>query len=467
MKSNPNHNLLVLLALVSLISISSGCQSGFTKPDLGRLAFWKKDDIRLAARRADELAPPSSHFNPEPTDGGSGTKVAGGSGTKAAAGSREAVRDELQSRVDNILAKANKKKAADMMKNPMDEAIGKTAEKIGKINKQLFGPDGKRGEVSQQAINDIQSKLNALKKSASMNKAEAPAMAKAATAQETANDFVSDFQVPANNLKAKAEQMVNTGVAKAESLQTKPIAGWSNDFSAMDPNAPKAEIANTEKTANNFLAASKNKLADAAQTIKQATSTDDNSFEIGAGAKNAVSKIGNNAATAAGNMFAATKNMAAKATQSAGNLASSAQKNMQNMAQNANDIQQRHNLLQPMQNTANSIAQKAAAGQKALSNIAQYDGPNLQLKPQPTNTTATIKYNGSTNKTSQYPATPYGQFKSGGASNDYSMNTMPGVTQAGGNANLNTKVQQATAENEIPMELLQGNNSFAPGSTKQ
>ena len=100
--------------------------------------------------------------------------------------------------------------------------------------------------------------------------------------------------------------------------------------------------------------------------------------------------------------------------------------------------------------------------------MANYNAPNFQLKQQPTNTTATIKYNGSSNKTSQYPATPYGQFKSQGTNNDFSMNTSPGVKQAGGNANLNTAVQQTSAENEIPAELLlQGNNSFTPGSTKQ
>lgn len=476
MKSTQNPNLLVMSALVGLIAISSGCQSGFTKPDIGRLAFWKKDDIRLAARQADELAPPSSHFSPEPTDGGSGTKIVGDS--------RAAVKDDMQARVDNILAKANKKKMADSLKNP----IAKQNEKLGKINKQLFGPDGKRGEVSQQAISDIQSKLNALKKSAAKNKAQETVASAAATAKETASDFAAnDFQMPAGNINAKAEQMANAGMAKVDALKTKPIAGWNNDFSSMGP-----------KTANEFVASAKNSLADAGESIRQATSIDDNSFAAGSSTKNAASKIGNNAATAAGNMFAATKNMAAKATQSAGDLANSAKQNVQNMAQAAlqpaSPTQQQHNLLQPMQNTANSITQKAAAsintgvnkiqttassiagaatqnlaaGQQSIANMANYNAPNFQLKQQPTNTTATIKYNGSSNKTSQYPATPYGQFKSQGTNNDFSMNTSPGVKQAGGNANLNTAVQQTSAENEIPAELLlQGNNSFTPGSTKQ
>lgn len=501
MKTKQIPNLLLLSALVGLISFSSGCQSGFTKPDLNRLAFWKKDDIRLAARRADDLAPPSSHFDPEPTDGGSSTRSSGSS-TRVAASSATQTRDELQARVDNILAKANKKKAADSLKKPFD----KPGEAIGKVNKQLFGANGKRSDVSQQAVNDIQAKLDALKKAAMENKvadSAATAATAVAAASETANDFAaSDFQAPINNMAAKAQQTIDAGMASADSLKTKSIAGWNNDFSAMASNtsptpnttAPPT-AANLAQSASNGLITLKNKVAEAGKAMVQAT--DDNSFEIAAPTKNRLANLGSKTAGAAQNVFAATKNMASKATESAGQLTSSAQQNLKSMTQNAfqpaTPAPTGNNLLQPMRNKLNSMAQKTAstfnstvnnipstaqaitnnAGQKmteaqqAVTKMAQYESPNITLpNTQPPSTTATIHYNGGSGTTSQYPSTPYGQFKSNGT-NDYSMNTQPGVIQAGGNSSLNSQVQQTSAENEIPAELLNGFNSFAPGSIKQ
>ena len=98
--------------------------------------------------------------------------------------------------------------------------------------------------------------------------------------------------------------------------------------------------------------------------------------------------------------------------------------------------------------------------------MAQYEAPNIALPTSPPSTTATIRYNGSENKSTQYPSTPYGQFQNHGT-NDFSMTTQPGVIQAGGNANLNQQVRQTSAAGEIPAELLNGFNSFAPGSIKQ
>ncbi len=65
MKSRQTNGTVLAAMIGSVLIISTGCQSGmFTKPDLNRLAFWKKENLQLASR-TQEIPPPSSHFDPD------------------------------------------------------------------------------------------------------------------------------------------------------------------------------------------------------------------------------------------------------------------------------------------------------------------------------------------------------------------------------------------------------------------
>ena len=52
---------------ISMLALSTGCRSGsFTKPDLGKLAFWKSDNFKIASKDTVAPPPPARHFDPAP-----------------------------------------------------------------------------------------------------------------------------------------------------------------------------------------------------------------------------------------------------------------------------------------------------------------------------------------------------------------------------------------------------------------
>ena len=127
MTLNRASKLVFLVLTSSTLILATGCQSSSLKPDLGRLAFWKKDDVQLASR---SVPPPSEHFSPD--RGGSATKQ--GSQTKQSIASNQAEQN-LKDSVEAVLAEArrNKDQPKDLSRRPysldsIDSNIGKAKE---------------------------------------------------------------------------------------------------------------------------------------------------------------------------------------------------------------------------------------------------------------------------------------------------------------------------------------------------
>lgn len=248
-------NLLLLGLGVLVLAISSqlGCRAGaFAKPDFSKLAFWKKDHLKLGSN---ELPPPSAHFDPEPT---------------GVAKSKAPVAEDLQNRVDRILAGAKKDQQVAGTEGPIREPY-----ELDDINPELnqgednsFDPAAARASTSG-ALVDLQNSLENLKRSADQTRSElANRMEQGVAQTEQAIDgWKSDFEVP-------GQQMVD---------QTKQAA---NDFQRVARDQTNQMIDRTQsgiqnsmnQASNQFQQAATGMQNQAAETIGQFQSAMQNSF---------------------------------------------------------------------------------------------------------------------------------------------------------------------------------------------
>ena len=197
-------------------------------------------------------------------------------------------------------------------------------------------------------------------------------------------------------------------------------------------------------------------------------------------AKDFASNATNNVKQAAQNTFQPPANLSAGSGTKGLNTGSGT-KGQNTFQQATNSFAQRtgttvDNSIGNIRSTASLVADKAENGfaqaQQAVANMTRFDGPqNVQLPQNQPNTTAKIKFNAeqpSSSGSGRYSTTPYGNFTSSNGTHDFS-STQPntGVIQANVSGQVGGAIRQATAESEIPLELLRGNNTFAPGSVKK
>ncbi len=452
MKPYQNTQFRVSSILVVMILVLTGCHSGgFKKPDFGRLAFWKKDDLRLASR-GEALPPPSTHFDPEPTNTGPVSRNKSDLDSKT--------RQDIQEKVDRILANARNSNAGNI--DPIRKPYGTDSDaKTEKKDRFAFNTKDNSTEISAEARNDIQAKLDALKASAKKR-------------AEQSNEFAAD--------------------AAGSLGETKPIAGWKNDFqlpanlNAAVQDQPKSE---TESTQNSLDA-------------RQAADSTATAFG------GATAEVYQSANQAAGDMASSAENQINRFAQSATNSIESARQNLKNAADNSfqparvqNSFARAtqpgskatQNILEPLNsaaqsasetlNQAGSAAQSSAAivtdgfqqrvahARNALSSVAADETQNVPSSSQNIGTTAKIHYASTPQSNSnapvppRYPSTPYGELQPRIGSSDLPMNGRADLIKANSNTTIDAQVKQTGGSSDIPAELLQGSSTFAPGSVKQ
>lgn len=197
--------------------LAVGCQSGFSKPDLNKLAFWKKEELKLASR-SDDIPPPSAKFDPEKNDSMK-------TGTK----------EQLQASVDAIVAEAKKNR-----ENP-PEPIRKPYS-LDSIDPKLAGSDSNSKSndfVLSEKLNQIQSTTNS-----ALATTENVVKQTGAMIENTSNSFAglkNELQSngeptiadASNFLKAQADSAIATTGTAVDSLAKTTEATTDSSVSAV------------------------------------------------------------------------------------------------------------------------------------------------------------------------------------------------------------------------------------------
>ena len=454
----PSNQFKLATFSLTVLVLMSGCQSGaFPKPDLGRLAFWKQDELSLASKR-DDIPPPSHHFSPDNgfADQGSASKEkAGGS--------------ELKASIDEIIAEAKRTQQA-----KADAAADATAGAVDKVTNAISGAVSKPYSLDKidpkLSLNHSESTAKALQQFGSATKNTLAASTESIggkttdAVKNTANalgDLKNSFQASAgSSLKNASEQLKNqTGnvIGKtastlnniAEKSQTtfgqtiedvrtnvdnsfKPVATKvvANPFAASNNKSESSLLpASSNPGSNDFAARFNQALADtesaiakstapsgsptptkkAGQTINQFVSQPSRTistpdFAEGSGVRQSSFDGSVSKTTAAILQPVATQPVATKTTTP----------------------------IQPFQSTASQPLRAPAT---------------TQTQPQSTPSTSTQAPTRTASSASQYPTTSYGVIKP-----------------------MKNSTEEATSSSDdsfqVPQHLLRGEGSFSPGSTR-
>ena len=218
----PYHSIRFAICLLTVVSLNTGCQSGFLKkPDFGRLAFWKGSEMRLASK-SDDVLPPSAHFSP---DAGEGSQP----------------KDDIKASVEQILAEAkkNKSNASDPIRKPysLDSIDPKIAER----------------EKAKSESNDF-----------------------------VLSDKVKQFQAATSKAIAKTENTINQATGAVESTANQ-FNGWKNNLQDSSKNQIKQVAQQLTNQANDAISTTSNSLKQITQSttdsINQSVSTVKNSID--------------------------------------------------------------------------------------------------------------------------------------------------------------------------------------------
>ncbi len=273
---------IILLLFVSAGVLLSGCQSGFIKqpdlsrlkpdlsrlkpdlsrikkPNLGRLAFWKNENLRLAAKK-DEVLPPSVHFSPD-TKEGSGTK------------------NKMKASIDQIIAEAKKSKSENQ--SVSTDPIRKPYS-LKSIDSKVGDSATTSNDFVSKKLNQIQSTTSqALGAAENVAKNTESAVANAAntfsgwknTLQESSQDQVKqiagEFKSQTKNTIANTGKTLNQFVGDSEKAVNTTVSNVKNSID----NAFQA----SSKAANSFLAKPRTKTAILSPIAEQSASNDFNS----------------------------------------------------------------------------------------------------------------------------------------------------------------------------------------------
>ena len=243
MKLTGNFSFVICVSSAILLT---GCQSGFIKkPDFGRLAFWKNENLRLAARK-DDIPPPSAHFSPDTGEGGE-------------------MSDELKSNIDQIIADARMSKTKAMASN--EQPIRKPY--------SLDSIDPKVNEQEARSNDFVSEKLNKIQSAASqaLNATENVIKDTGEVVENTANSFVGIKDSFKMASQAKLQQ-VSDGIKNQANTAVAKTGESINQFARNSEAAVNQTVANVKNSLDNSFQAAKNVITNpyAATTDQQSSS---------------------------------------------------------------------------------------------------------------------------------------------------------------------------------------------------
>ena len=191
---------LVLSSLIgSMLVLGTGCQSGGFKPDLGRLAFWKKDEVQLASN----VPPPSEHFSP---DRGNSKGVA------------EANKQNLKDSVDAIIAEAKRNKTIPKDPTRKPYSLDPIDSKIGSSTKS--GNDF----VSNNSFQNFKSSASKAVKSTQ------DAVKQAGDLVRNPGQVMSEFQQQSQHAASQIASGVSEGLTKQANNVVSGAASTASDY---------------------------------------------------------------------------------------------------------------------------------------------------------------------------------------------------------------------------------------------
>lgn len=482
-KNKLNQSLLLSLVAASVIPVL-GCQTGaFSKPDLAKLAFWKKNSDAVAQTVP---PPPARHFDPAPLS------------DKKSEPPTEVVnldKSSLARRFNN-----NPTQALSEIGGTDNEPIRKPYETGSKSTGNDFAPQVAGNVRSmQEELNSFptssKQELSAAQQEfqAAMASAKESATRSLSKTKQSSNDFAAgwkdDIELPTGRQPEKKTPMpnsfnqslaaVNQSLSKANQKMSEvgtnignTVKTKTNEFN----NQFKKNIGTATKAADNFMTGAKEKLATAAKPLT--------GFAPPNFAPQGVESTSNGASAELDTMQA----QVAEAKQQIENL------KMQVAEAKRNEVGAQFQPNQPLTPTPQRVAQVPGNDFKSTygsggsfappskpANILRPNNPTSpKTKPASLPGVTPVQNGLSPN----YPTTPHGGFIPKSSANNTGNFTPPmAATQVGFNAprtsqatvktaesNANgqegkaSRIQNYVSEVNIPDSILNGSGSYAPGS---
>lgn len=229
-----------LAFIVSSMMLFTGCQSGFlTKPDLGKLAFWKNDQIRLAAKNED-IPPPSRHFSPDPGEGSE-------------------TRNELKSNIDGILAKskqegsATKQEGSETKTEPIRKPYGLASAKPQGSDKKSSPNDFELNKKLDQIHSKTNQALSATEKAiGNANSFVSKTTQNIKSASNAFSGSANSFAGWQNKLKTSGENQIQKVANEFKNQASQTVSYASNSINQLTSNA-KTSVGNSIANVTNSL----------------------------------------------------------------------------------------------------------------------------------------------------------------------------------------------------------------------
>ena len=450
----PSNQLKLATFSLTVLALS-GCQSGaFRKPDLGRLAFWKQDELSLASKR-DELPPPSHHFSPDNgfADQGSATKS-------------QSHGAELKSSIDDIIAEAKRTQQAkaDAAANAAKSANA-AAEALTDPIRQPYTLDKIDPKLSLKNSESTQKALNELQQFGSGSKNEFASATKSIA--DKANAALKNTTGSVDDLKNSFQASAGSGLKNAAEKLTSKAGSAANDAGSTLKNIAQHTQSSFGNTIENARSKIDNSFQPAGSKVVSNPFAASNNKSESSVISASLDPGGNDFASRFNQALAETETAISKSTARAGQTANQfISKTTTSTPDFSNESGVRQSsfdgavsktsaaILEPLtsQTTTTTTTQpfRSTATQPLRSTPPQSQSSvshsNSMFDKPPTRTaSAANQYPTTSSGTTQYPSTSYGVIKP--------MNTSTESTSSGSSF-------------QVPTHLLRGEGSFSPGSTR-
>lgn len=473
-KSQNTISLRLIIAMLLVSVLTTGCQIA-KLPKMPDMAIWKKDVFRLSKKsKSDNVAPPSRHFDPEPShlavadSSGSGMRQPSTMSSQTNQPGSQPIREPYK--VDDVAQKPSRSSGFGFPEN----------------SKSLTG-NSSGSEFSLPDAQDFRSAMNGATQRA--NEMGAQATQAASNAFSGANDFVANQNKRAGDFAAKTASVAqgfdsrgaNNSFQPSGSGSKSPASQWKQDFQLPKPELqdprPNQFAGSGSGTRNST--PSSNSSFQPSNNLNQSMANSSNQFEKSwddsvKQAQQATRAIREN------NPFPGT------ASSTPNNSAPKNEFSNPNRFDSpaANQFAGQHSTAQPANsgfssnpntfggNQGNSNSQFASTGAASYSEGRSFTQNPLHSQgsfegyEQASNSTTSP--NGSVGQPASYPATNFAPYSNTGRESVSQVTPINDPIQARANAlaKQNKSNLPAARTAGIPTELLQGNGSYAPGSVR-
>jgi hypothetical protein len=224
-----NVTLLLFGFTIAMLASSMGCRTGgFTKPDMGKLAFWKSENSIFASKSQKMPPPPARHFDPAPIEGEMESQVATYDDDK------QRFRNDITEMRAEIDAAANS--ISKPLTNPIRKPYSDTKDAVS--------------ELASNAASSFESQTSAAKSKLDQFKGEVNSGLNAGL-----NSAQNDFQAAMSTTKQTVDSAIDS--TSNDFAPTRSVAKSANDMTQgwKDNLAIPTDISNAKSKIDQSLAA--------------------------------------------------------------------------------------------------------------------------------------------------------------------------------------------------------------------